>query len=302
MLSLFLSGAADVAVAVLDDDIAGLDLRLDVEVGLLSVVDDRVGLLTEVLDTAGLMAPPLIVEVEVAVEVRLIGAGAGCLVPDARSLAVVAEMVDLVELERSVPDVAIDIRFGLAVMPTFSFFDSSSVALSVALLSFDAVDGCGLCSEGVEVVLVVDTRGLLAPVVLEESVLGLVDVDALFRLGVEVEDVVADGGFLEVEDTVGLLSLSATDGGRAAVELVKGFVVEVGFLTVAEVVEPVVAAVFERLIPGLGAGVGADADPGPDEDALAPSSAVEAWLRDAGRSMLYTKFRVLPIIHTCEIS
>ena len=83
VLNLFLSV---VVAAVLIDDVAGFGRRLEVEAALLTVVEDRVvvGLLTELLETAGLIAPPLTVEVEITVEVLLIGAGAGCLAFDSR--------------------------------------------------------------------------------------------------------------------------------------------------------------------------------------------------------------------------
>lgn len=273
MLSLFLSGAA--AAADLNDDVAGLGLRLETDEGLFSVVVDLVGLLTDVLETAGLVAPPLSVDVEVAVEVRLIGAGAGagCLVVDVRSLAVVVDVASLPAVRRSAPDAAVDMRFGLAEMPIFSFFDSSSVILSVALLSFDAVEGCGLWSDGVKLELVVDVRGLLAVAVLEVRALGLVDV--LFKLEVEVDGVVEDATVLVLEDTVGRLNLSATEGGRAVVELFSGLAEDV-FLTVLALVEPVVAAVFERLIPGVGAVADPETEPDSDAGALIPSSATEA--------------------------
>lgn len=128
-------------------------------------------------------------------------------------------------------------------MPASSSLDSSSVALSVTLLSFDAIEACGLCSEDVEVLLVADeVTGLLAV-----RVLGLVE--GLFRL--EAEGAVADVELL-AEEIVGLLNLSVTDAGRVVDVLVNGFDV-VLLLTVLLFAEPVVAAVLERLMPGVGA-------------------------------------------------
>ena len=221
VLSLFLSV---LVVAVLEDsvDVAGFVRRVEVVPDLEVVVDGLVfvGLAMDDLDTAGLIAPARNVDVDVAVEVRLIGAGIGALV----EVGVAARAV----ASRSVVDCAVDSLLDLAARPVFSRLDSSSETL----LSMDVVDACCRCK--FEVLDVFEANGGRRTLV----VLIPGRAAGLLRL----EDVFVDvGAFRAAEVAVGLLRRSVIDPVRVADVDAVNFG---GFLT-----RPVVP------IPDSGAGV-----------------------------------------------
>ena len=88
------------------------------------------------------------------------------------------------------------------------------------------------------------------------DVRGLDRADVLFRPEVDVYGAVVDDAVLGLEEIVGRLSLSVTEGARAVVEEVSGLT-DVVFFTAFG---PAVVLVFERVIPSAGAVV----DPEPE--------------------------------------
>lgn len=127
---------------------------------------------------------------------------------------------------RSLVEEAVDKRFGLAVMPVPSLFDSSSVAL----LSIDATEPRAVCPSVVDVVFVAGFRAVL--VVFVVGLLG-----GLLRLDVVV------GAVFVADAAVGLLSRSVSDDGRTVGVVFNGAFAG-GFRTELLVVD--------RRIPGVG--------------------------------------------------